>query len=303
MANCRYTAITLKLIIESVFFPDRSEISPQPSVGVPDRPVHKPINPSTRINPLARRVNPSGRIFYHSTRPWPNLTACPNVFAMSPRPNRTDPTSSTPLDSVKYAVGILAALLLVPAFLQGVLAFLQTFLQTLLSIVLTLNLLMLSAVAGVAGVWVWQRRAVTGEAVTIEPNPIAPSANQEPLAPEHQGVGGLDRSIERSINRASRTIASGSALETIIVTLPEVQPEARSPTPSHPTSVCPEPLIQAQLARRLGVSSSTIGVRKLKSDFTAWSSQKDPAGLAWRYCEEERLFVAEAIAVPIKVQG
>lgn len=49
------------------------------------------------------------------------------------RSDQPNPLNTAPLDYIKYAVGVLAALLLVPALLQGALAFLQTFLQTLLS--------------------------------------------------------------------------------------------------------------------------------------------------------------------------
>ncbi|NJN61946.1 MAG: hypothetical protein HC795_10795 [Coleofasciculaceae cyanobacterium RL_1_1] len=249
------------------------------------------------------------------------------------RSDQSDLSKSTPLDYVKYAFGVLAALLLVPALLQGLLAFLQTFLQTLLSIVLTLNLLVLSAVAGVAGVWIWQRRvlASSGEVVTIDPidptvsvessrqhspvfaqGALAPQTPQT-LAQDAQdttdlivasslGDGDLDQRNPLDPDDspppgfAALKISSTISLSDVIpVTIPDVVSETlRSPSdlrlapPSDPSQ--PEPLIQAQLARRLGVSSSTIGVRKLKPDFGEWSSQKDPAGLAWRYCEEVRQF-------------
>ena len=207
-------------------------------------------------------------------------------------PLRTDPSNQskpTPLDYVKYALGVLAALLLVPAFLQGVLAFLQTFLQTLLSIVLTLNLLILSAVAGVAGIWIWQRRALAGESVTIESDIVIETPSRDHFASERNA-------LEIPMECADLAIALP---ETTVVTLPDVSSETPPQlTDSDETQASgqsnPEEsvsLIQVQLARRLGVSSSTIGVRKLKPDFGEWSSQKDPAGLAWRYCEEERQFL------------
>jgi hypothetical protein len=249
-------------------------------------------------------------------------------------PFRSDPSEhlkATPLDYVKYAFGVLAALLLVPALLQGALAFLQTFLQTLLSIVLTLNLLMLSAVAGVVGVWVWQRRGLASsvESVTIEPtisveptilNDPAPDlgtlepqtrdedlANEdlanEDIADDRTEVSSIGDAMLRRVDSADSALPGFAALaipspDAIPVTIPDVVSETpRSPiaqdiAPSD-DQTRPEPLepfIQAQLARRLGVSSSTIGVRKLKPDFGEWSSQKDPAGLAWRYCEEARQF-------------
>ncbi len=244
------------------------------------------------------------------------------------RSDQSDLSKPTPLDYVKYAFGVLAALLLVPALLQGALAFLQTFLQTLLSIVLTLNLLILSAVAGVAGVWIWQRRVLadSGEPVTIdstisvepsrETSPALvrgggePQTTEEPTAAQAEDpiaassigevtldrLDGLGSDESAPSGFASLVIPSDIASgETISVTIPDVVSETpRSPSGQNlilPNSQPrPEPLIQAQLARRLGVSSSTIGVRKLKPDFGEWSSQKDPAGLAWRYCEEARQF-------------
>jgi hypothetical protein len=255
------------------------------------------------------------------------------------RSDQSDLSKSTPLDYVKYAFGVLAALLLVPALLQGLLAFLQTFLQTLLSIVLTLNLLVLSAVAGVAGIWIWQRRVLTssGEVVTIEPTVSVESAQQNapvfaqgvlapqtPRTPSTSQMSQMSPTLAQDVKDpivasnlvrvdldrhnpsdsdgspppgfAALTIASTiSPSDGISVTIPDVV-SGRLRSPSDPNLTPPsdqsqpEPLIQAQLARRLGVSSSTIGARKLKPDFGEWSSQKDPAGLAWRYCEEVRQF-------------
>lgn len=42
-------------------------------------------------------------------------------------------------------------------------------------------------------------------------------------------------------------------------------------------------LIQAELAKRLDVHSSTVGKRKSDSDFSAWSQSRDPEGIAWEY--------------------
>ena len=51
-------------------------------------------------------------------------------------------------------------------------------------------------------------------------------------------------------------------------------------------------LIQAELAKRLDVNSSTIGRRKSDPDFAEWSQSKDPEGIAWRYESDTKLFVA-----------
>ncbi|MGL5078937.1 MAG: hypothetical protein ACRDBG_24325 [Waterburya sp.] len=51
-------------------------------------------------------------------------------------------------------------------------------------------------------------------------------------------------------------------------------------------------LIQAELAKRLDLNSSTVGRRKSDPDFEEWSQSKDPEGIAWRYESETKMFVA-----------
>jgi hypothetical protein len=51
-------------------------------------------------------------------------------------------------------------------------------------------------------------------------------------------------------------------------------------------------LIQAELAKRLDLNSSTVGRRKSDPDFEEWSQSKDPEGIAWRYETETKMFVA-----------
>ncbi|MEQ8538704.1 MAG: hypothetical protein RIB93_14815 [Coleofasciculus sp. D1-CHI-01] len=50
-------------------------------------------------------------------------------------------------------------------------------------------------------------------------------------------------------------------------------------------------LIQAELAKRLDVHSSTIGKRKSDPDFAQWSQSKDPDGVAWEYSSETKEFL------------
>ena len=51
-------------------------------------------------------------------------------------------------------------------------------------------------------------------------------------------------------------------------------------------------LIQAELAKRLDLNSSTVGRRKSDPDFEEWSQSKDPEGVAWKYEADTKLFVA-----------
>jgi hypothetical protein len=50
-------------------------------------------------------------------------------------------------------------------------------------------------------------------------------------------------------------------------------------------------LIQADLAKRLDLTSSTIARRKTNADFSQWSQSKDPEGLAWKYLPKTQTFV------------
>ncbi len=50
-------------------------------------------------------------------------------------------------------------------------------------------------------------------------------------------------------------------------------------------------LIQAELAKRLDVHSSTVGKRKSDSDFSEWSQSRDPEGIAWEYSVETKEFL------------
>ena len=50
-------------------------------------------------------------------------------------------------------------------------------------------------------------------------------------------------------------------------------------------------LIQAELAKRLDVHSSTVGKRKSDPDFSEWSQSRDPEGIAWEYSHLTREFL------------
>lgn len=55
----------------------------------------------------------------------------------------------------------------------------------------------------------------------------------------------------------------------------------------------PKTLIQAELAKRLDVHSSTVGKRKSDPDFSQWSQSKDPEGVAWIYSADTKEFVPQ----------
>ncbi len=47
-------------------------------------------------------------------------------------------------------------------------------------------------------------------------------------------------------------------------------------------------IIQSELAKRLDVHSSTIYKRRSEPDFTDWTRNRDPEGLAWAYAEDSK---------------
>lgn len=51
-------------------------------------------------------------------------------------------------------------------------------------------------------------------------------------------------------------------------------------------------LTQAELAKRLGVSHSSISRQKDKEFFSEWSQSKDTDGVAWRYDSQSKQFLA-----------
>jgi len=50
-------------------------------------------------------------------------------------------------------------------------------------------------------------------------------------------------------------------------------------------------LIQAELAKRLDVHSSTVGKRKSDPDFSEWSQTRDPEGIPWEYSPDTKEFL------------
>lgn len=49
-------------------------------------------------------------------------------------------------------------------------------------------------------------------------------------------------------------------------------------------------LIQAELAKRLGVHPSTIAKRRNEKAFSQWSQSKDPESIAWEYSQKDKVF-------------
>lgn len=74
---------------------------------------------------------------------------------------------------------------------------------------------------------------------------------------------------------------------------PEVSPALVEPSEAiAPPKAEAMTLIQAELAKRLDTTSSTIARRKAEENFAEWSQSRDPDGLAWAYDADSKLFMA-----------
>ncbi|MGB7444665.1 MAG: hypothetical protein WA919_26660 [Coleofasciculaceae cyanobacterium] len=114
-------------------------------------------------------------------------------------------------------------------------------------------------------------------------------------------------SISKEVKSTTAKTSASSAEKVKKTTAkPASQEQPKTPTPVpekvKPATIKPaatttfkinapgQELTQADLARRLGVSSSTIGKRKSKPDFRQWSIDKDPDSIPWRYDEKTKRF-------------
>lgn len=118
---------------------------------------------------------------------------------------------------------------------------------------------------------------------------------ESPLMPETptQSPSGFSDAQDRDDDQA---IASSNFSTTEIASALEPMPQSDD---SDPTALPDEEsddlwehserqpdskaLIQAELAKRLDVHSSTVGKRKSDPDFSEWSQSRDPEGIAWEY--------------------
>ncbi len=110
---------------------------------------------------------------------------------------------------------------------------------------------------------------------------IAQLAKQE----QNSGIKNLDDSQESSAVAQLTKAETSAAIDT--------ESEVEDSTDNQPTSIdAGQSLIQAELAKRLDLNSSTVGRRKSEPDFEEWSQSKDPEGVAWKYEPETKLYVA-----------
>ncbi len=94
-------------------------------------------------------------------------------------------------------------------------------------------------------------------------------------------------------NSASSSVALATRAESPQSTAIELESETDSSTIERAASIdAGQSLIQAELAKRLDLNSSTVGRRKSEPDFEEWSQSKDPEGIAWKYESDTKLYVA-----------
>lgn len=86
---------------------------------------------------------------------------------------------------------------------------------------------------------------------------------------------------------------SSPPAENAIAQLDELKQSSQAPNITDSSSLTELTLIQADLAKRLDINSSTIGRRKSEPDFPEWSQSKDPEGIAWTYVPTTKMFVPQ----------
>jgi hypothetical protein len=244
---------------------------------------------------------------------------------MSMIPSNPDSRLHLP-GSVRYALVALLVLLVAPALLQGVMAFFHVFTHTLEITIVALGLAgggfwlwysdrqkiqQRESIQGLLDLLVGEGQPFKlfdfAEKVGL-PVPIVKSYLEQ-VSRELKTLVEVDdrgtiyyyvrdlNSTENSPSPKSDGITNGNLLpasttDRSLKLESEIDPELANCRPIEREATPKEsrPFIQAELARRLQVSSSTIGKRKLKPDFTEWARSKDPDGVSWRYSQVTKRF-------------
>ena len=123
----------------------------------------------------------------------------------------------------------------------------------------------------------------------------------EPLPqPQPEETESLNEQEDLSTESPDAESAFSTAEIEAVEPLPQTQPEDTElvdeqedlwAEASENENKASESLIQAELAKRLDVHSSTVGKRKSDSDFSEWSQSRDPEGIAWEYSPDTKEFL------------
>lgn len=107
--------------------------------------------------------------------------------------------------------------------------------------------------------------------------PLEPSAEKEPSLSE-SGTAEIVEALEAIPQSEQEHESSLDEKEDLWADSPDKEQKAS------------QSLIQAELAKRLDVHSSTVGKRKSDADFVEWSQSRDPEGIAWEYSSDTKEF-------------
>ncbi|MGC9502805.1 hypothetical protein [Baaleninema sp.] len=212
-----------------------------------------------------------------------------------------DPVEFSPKTYWRVIGAVLAALFVIPAMLQGGIAFFRAFFDTLTTMLLAVNLVGFAAIAGTGGLLLWQRdrhrrnqqaAALREQLYRQIRESRQPFTLQEFAARVQSPPSQVKPLLDETAREFDARFEITDRGDVRYCFYPDA-PASRAPDRAAlepETETWPAPLIQAQLARRLDVSPSTIGKRKHKPDFVEWVRSKDPDGIPWRYCNEAKQF-------------
>jgi hypothetical protein len=140
--------------------------------------------------------------------------------------------------------------------------------------------------------------------VSLAPVVIEPSLQKEPHPSHHESfIREVTEPSHPSIEEEPVSSVELPQTEEVKADLELLEPQPLEPTESlKEKEDLPEesvdkhvlglkPLIQAELAKRLDVHSSTVGKRKSDPDFPEWSQSRDPEGIAWEYSPKTKEFL------------
>jgi hypothetical protein len=134
-----------------------------------------------------------------------------------------------------------------------------------------------------------------------EPEPVINSyqlAGKESNKLSVRGIAQLAKQEQNDSQEPASSVAQLTKEELTSSTAtiePEVESSSSSDIEENTSNIsidAGQALIQAELAKRLDLNTSTVGRRKSDPDFEEWSQSKDPEGIAWRYEDDTKLFVA-----------
>jgi len=148
-------------------------------------------------------------------------------------------------------------------------------------------------------------RELEGESFASKAPTLSDTLTQnEPNSSESQSsTNGFSEPLEASAEEdpsLSEGAFSTAEIVEALEPLPQTQPEDTElvdeqedlwAEASENENKASESLIQAELAKRLDVHSSTVGKRKSDSDFSEWSQSRDPEGIAWEYSPDTKEFL------------